>query len=1031
MKPKRLLLLIFFCSIFLSSAYNFLQKNFETEFLSTPDNRLLAENFLACEPATNINLNYQPGMSVAELSWDSDVPENGWIILFGHQGTIDINWFLSDPQNYENPETNFAYTNTNPHHIYVNMFHPGTYEFYIVSDCGGGLMYASESYFFEMQEKGEEIVEGGCETPFNVNAVQMTSTSVELSWEPNDGELYQIAWGPFGMEMNEGYFDDPQTGSVIVSENPYLLQFHNPGAQEPHGIFVRKYCGENLFSEWTVPFCAPPTGLESIVTGTEVIFNWMPTGQEFVWQVAYGPQDFDPNSAPNMINVYDNPTASVLLSTLEQGIVYEFFVRANCTDFSEWAGPGSFETIFLPCNPVENTFANHITHQSADIYWTPVSSENQWQVMYGLAPFNPDEAITVDVTNIPKVILYGLEPSTAYELKVIATCPSGETSEGEIIQFTTAEDDIYCIPYFLMGCTYDPIDHFILDGENDTRIFDINTGCSDSNYYKNLDEFVDLAPGNTYFARVSHGNFPISGDHLAIWIDFNDDAVFDNETERVGEGSLASGGFTHVNFSIPEGANPGFHRVRFMLAFNAYSYQLTPCNDEGSISTNGEVHDYMVNILALDVCNNAVAGTIMEDFEICSGEEFSITTMGASQPAEQLIRKWQSSPANQNNWTDVPGGLLPTTHIYDGIEEDTDFRYVVTCTLTGEESISEVLRVTMATNCYCKPTSNCAGPGGLQINRVLLAGETVLLDNITGCDGGGYGDHTIKFPPDLKQEETYTLSVTANNASLSDDKIKAWIDFNDNKVFEAGEVIMDFPGGLYDYTVSSEFAVPADVPPGLYRMRIRIGWWGSPTLQGCSTLGWGETEDYLVKIIPGENFVCVQPSDINVEQESDLTVATVTWSPGANETQWEVVYGLSGFDPNEAEPIEVSGEPELIISDLELDEVYDVYVRAICIEDYISDWQGPVTFSTETTSVTDMYFENFSYYPVPTDNILSMSALIAIEEVKIFNSFGQQLLYIKPTKNTADIDISTLSSGVYFMEVQLSGKSKVYKIVRK
>src|SRR5690606_31558745 len=111
-------------------------------------------------------------------------------------------------------------------------------------------------------------------------------------------------------------------------------------------------------------------------------------------------------------------------------------------------------------------------------------------------------------------------------------CVSGETAQSEIISFTTTEgDDVYCIPYFLNGCSFDFIDHLILDGENDTRLYDLNTGCTDSNYDKRIDQIVDFAPGSQYFTRVSHGNFPISGDNLAIWIDFDDDGIFD-ESER-------------------------------------------------------------------------------------------------------------------------------------------------------------------------------------------------------------------------------------------------------------------------------------------------------------------------------------------------------------------------------------------------------------------------------------------------------------------------------------------------------------------
>lgn len=1028
------LLLLSFLFVVCKVAFTQLQKSIDLVQISNSGEKSLD----SCDQPTNVVVDYEEGMPTALVNWDGEQPQEGWILLYGPEGTIDIGWFLSDPENYENPEANMERVHSSPHYLYMNMLHQAPYEIYVISDCGDGLLIASDMAMFVVGERGEEIIGEDCETPFNVSGVQNDSHSIDLSWEPNDGGLYQIAWGPFGLEMNEGFFDDPQTGSVIVSDNPYHLEFPRPGAEEPHGVFIRKFCGDNLFSDWQVPSCMPPIQLDSHMSETEVLLTWTPTGQEMAWQIAYGPQGINPNEEgdPNVHidNIYNTPSHTLLFTELEQGIDYDFYVRTNCSgnNYSEWAGPGFFSTDFGPCNSVEELYANHVTHQSADILWTPQSGEYHWDVTYGLAPLDPDLATTITVDN-PKAILMGLQSSSTYEVFITSKCVSGETAQSENISFTTTEsDDIYCIPYFLNGCTYDFIDHLILDGENNTRLYDLNTGCTDSNFNDRTDEIVDLAPGNVYFTRVSHGNFPISGDNLAIWIDFNDDGIFDNETERVGDGALAAAGFTNVNFSIPENANPGQHRMRIMLAFNAYPYQLTPCNDGESISTNGEVHDYMANILSLQNCNNTEAGTTISDFAVCMGEDFTISVTGSSDPATGLERKWQSSPADQNNWSDVSGGLLSTATVYGGIQQPTDFRYVVTCTLSGENSISNILQVSMSNDCYCKPESNCGGPGGLQINNVTLVGETITLNNQTGCSGNGYGDYTIKFAPDLKQGVSYSLFVTANNASLNDDKIKAWIDFNNNKIFEPEEVIMNYPAGLPDYTVTDEFTVPVNVNPGLYRMRVRIGWWGSPTLEGCSILGFGETEDYLIEVIPGEvSEDCPQPFDINVVQESDPTVVSVSWSPGGAESEWEVVHILAGNDPNEGEPLIIQENPTVLIDELEPDTDYEVYVRALCGENNISEWAGPIVFRTGSLFINDTSFEGFRYFPVPATDKLNLKSVVPIEEVTILDLSGKKLMGNTPSAKNSDLDISGLSPGVYFMKVRLNSKSKIYKIIKK
>jgi len=990
-----------------------------------------------CEQPVNIIVTYENGMPTAEISWEGEQPQNGWVLLFSSEGGVDINGYLSDPEGYQDPEGNIERVYSSPHTIYTNMLQEGPNEIYIVADCGAGVLIASENAVFEIQ-RGEEIVDPECETPYNVSGVQNDPYSMDISWDPQDGELYQIAWGPNGMEMNEEFFDVNETGSVIVSANPYHLVFPY---EDTFGVFIRKFCGENNFSEWTVPDCIPPSGLQSTVTEIDVQLSWEPANAlESVWHVAYGEEGFNPDDQGTIEHAYNDPSLTIPLGELEQGIIYEFYVRTDCfsNNFSPWAGPGSFSTVFTPCDPVENTTYSHLTHQSVDVEWTAVSNENQWEVVYGVAPLDEATAITI-ATNDSETAITGLDADTTYELYVTSLCESGETAQGELISFTTLESDgIYCIPYIMTGCNNSSeIDNFIVSGENDTSIYDINTGCSDSNYENKTEMAVDLAPGNQYFARISSGNYGVNGNQMAMWIDFNDDGTFD-ESERVGESSLQTIGFTNVNFTIPEAANPGTHRLRVMVGFTSYAQNLSPCNEGDSITSNGEVHDYTVNILSLENCDTVAAGTTTDDFLICSGEDLTITTIGASAPAVGMERKWQSSPAGNNNWTDVENGLLPTTTIYGGIQEDTEFRYVVTCTLSGETAISNTLLVTMSGLCYCRPYVNCIGGslGGKQINNVSLIGETIVLDNDSGgCVGDGYSDYTIKFAPDLIQGETYSISITANNVNLAEDRIKAWIDFNDNTVFDETDVetIIDFPQGFPDNTVSAEFTVPYSAAPGIYRMRVRLAanYYGAPDVTGCNSQPFGgETEDYLIEVLQGVLPDCPQPTDIAIVPEDIPTSATISWVPGGEETQWELAVGQSGFDPDANPPIPVNGNPNFLITDLEPETDYDVYVKAVC-EYNSSEWSASATFTTGSLSLENISFNNFSYFPNPVDKKLNLKAQFPIEEVIIFNISGQKLKSFSPLINQVELDVSQLASGLYFMKVSLNNEHKTIKLIKK
>ena len=99
--------------------------------------------------------------------------------------------------------------------------------------------------------------------------------------------------------------------------------------------------------------------------------------------------------------------------------------------------------------------------------------------------------------------------------------------------------------------------------------------------------------------------------------------------------------------------------------------------------------------------------------------------------------------------------------------------------------------------------------------------------------------------------------------------------------------------------------------------------------------------------------------------DSNVTTSTadIYWTPGEQESEWVVEYGLHGFAHGTGEVENISGDPSLTISNLATATAYDVYVRAICGSGDSSLWVGPLTFFTACDVITDLPFsENFDSY---------------------------------------------------------------------
>lgn len=82
-------------------------------------------------------------------------------------------------------------------------------------------------------------------------------------------------------------------------------------------------------------------------------------------------------------------------------------------------------------------------------------------------------------------------------------------------------------------------------------------------------------------------------------------------------------------------------------------------------------------------------------------------------------------------------------------------------------------------------------------------------------------------------------------------------------------------------------------------------------------------------------------------------------------------------------------------------------------------------------STPDFNLLNFSYYPNPVQHTLSISNTSNIDEVEIISVTGKSILAKKINSDHSEIDLSTVSSGVYFLKVKAEGKTKTIKIVKK
>jgi hypothetical protein len=220
---------------------------------------------------------------------------------------------------------------------------------------------------------------------------------------------------------------------------------------------------------------------------------------------------------------------------------------------------------------------------------------------------------------------------------------------------------------------------------------------------------------------------------------------------------------------------------------------------------------------------------------------------------------------NENWWFESGYGAIPSstvnTTILNNLNSATTYiAFVVTGDLY-QFNYWYIDDVNIINNslAYCIPPASIS-PGFTWITNVTTSGGVSDFNNSSFVDVSAYSDYSSSVIASNTQLATTTISFTSYLYALS---YSAWIDFNNNGVFEASERIIANANVAGAYTVTDNFTVPFSAAPGTYRMRVRgnhFGY-GIPT-DPCIQMEFGETEDYSFTVIAAgpPSITVIQPS---------------------------------------------------------------------------------------------------------------------------------------------------------------------------
>ncbi|MFN8154539.1 MAG: GEVED domain-containing protein [Bacteroidia bacterium] len=359
--------------------------------------------------------------------------------------------------------------------------------------------------------------------------------------------------------------------------------------------------------------------------------------------------------------------------------------------------------------------------------------------------------------------------------------------------------------------------------------------------------------GLTYpitLSQITSGTYFFSA-YFNVFIDYNQDGNFDPVGERVFSGgptgpTSSAPTITSVtgSITIPFASFTGLTRMRVILREGGNNTN-PPCGTY----TWGETEDYLINIVAGSPCGLTNAGTTTTSLtNVCPSKPFTLSITGTVTLGSGMTWQWQSGPSAVGPWTNIAGANLypfTTTQL-----ATTWYRCQITCGATTLYTTPVQVILNSPTTCYCVPVHipNC---NNMWTSNVVFN----TLNNPTGCSSNTTLAYNV-YPAagttttSVTQNQTYNLGVTTSG--IYNAIISVWIDYNFDGIYSASEwqqlSISNPPGS----TATIPITIPGTSGTGLTGMRIRSRFSGNPNgpNDACLTFGSGETEDYLITIIP-------------------------------------------------------------------------------------------------------------------------------------------------------------------------------------
>lgn len=700
---------------------------------------------------------------------------------------------------------------------------------------------------------------------------------------------------------------------------------------------------------FTQPACVKPTN----VTATALAWNtiqvdWEVSSPGSSFEVKYSADPtFDPNNGGASKTVSNGSATSTTITTEYGSTTYYIYVRKICSGTpSGWSQVATATT--LP--GCYNANMPSVTPNGVVSWTSPNEMVTSYNLKYGLAGFNPDEAGTA-VNNITALSytlpISQLQGATTYDVYISTNCASSGLSTEWVgpVSFNTpcaaialAANGQYLQDF--SGSTLPTCwNEEVISGDDS---WSFNSGYCDFTYNPGsssrlLTPTFALDPTGSYNLEFYHFERDYSGVCDSLIVYYRTTA----SGEWVRLAAYGNHGSDWVKESLALPTPSATYQLSFvgigMDGYNVYLDEVKICPPPTcpAPSALAEV-SHTGNSVTLSWTENGSATawqiaygmfTTDDDYTIvnATSNPFTVTGLTAEQTYQFFVRSYCASD-DQSEWigpvSATPSNLATLT-VNDGT------------TTNGYVPVYGYWADNISRSQFVIPASQLTAMQWGTISKLTFYASESSVN-------WGSAQFNVYMAP----ANSTTISTLANWNDL-ELVYSGSLSINNNMM----EITLDNP---YQYIGGDLLIGVNETTSGSYSTST----WYGVSASGASMGGYGTSisqRNFLPKTtfnyVAGEPVTCFKPNSLAVSGVTSTT-ANLTWNEMGASTQWEVKYGPAGFNINEGEGISVmvNTTPSLVLDYLEMGVAYDVYVRAICNPEGPTEWSNAVSFTTPAVS---------------------------------------------------------------------------------